>query len=101
MLIPPPALLDDPTIDAVYIPLPNGLHYEWTIRALRAGKHVLVEKPFVSNATEATSLVKIHSALPSPAPVLLEAVHYLFHPGWQTFLSLLSPPDIISAHSSL
>ncbi len=95
------ALLDDPTIDAVYIPLPNALHYEWTLRALRAGKHVLLEKPLVSNATEATSLVEAHRALPSPQPVLLEAVHYVFHPAWQTFLSQLSPRDIESARCAL
>jgi predicted dehydrogenase len=39
--------------------------------------------------------------MPAPAPVLLEAVHYLFHPAWQTFLSLLSTPDIVSVYSSL
>ncbi|GIZ44592.1 hypothetical protein CKM354_000778600 [Cercospora kikuchii] len=46
-------LLDDPSIDAVYIALPNGHHYEWAIRSLKAGKHVLLEKPSTSNAHEA------------------------------------------------
>jgi predicted dehydrogenase len=96
-------LLDDPTLDAVYIPLPNGLHYEWAMRALRAGKHVLVEKPFTSNAEEAKLLVDFHQSLPSipeaPRPVLLEAFHYLFHPSWQAFLAELSPQDIVEVKS--
>lgn len=94
-----PELIDDPAIDAIYIPLPNGLHYEWAVKSLKAGKHVLLEKPSTSNAAEATSLFR-HELLKQPnAPVLLEAVHVLFHPAWQTFLTLLDPPNIATAHA--
>jgi hypothetical protein len=92
-------LLDDPAIDAVYIPLPNGLHYEWALKALKAGKHVLLEKPSVSNADEARALFR-HELLAPDAPVMLEAFHVRFHPAFQTFLSLLSRPDISSASAS-
>lgn len=96
-----PELIDDPSIDAVYIPLPNGLHYEWALKSIKAGKHVLLEKPSTSNAEEAASLFR-HELLKQPnAPVLLEAFHSRFHPAWQAFLSLLDPPNITSAHASM
>ena len=50
------ALLADPDIDAIYIPLPNGLHGKWTRAALNANKHVLCEKPFTANAAEAREI---------------------------------------------
>ncbi|CAO2657338.1 Nn.00g034640.m01.CDS01 [Neocucurbitaria sp. VM-36] len=88
------ALINDPSIDCIYNPLPNGLHYEWTLKALGAGKHVLLEKPSVSNAEEARSLFR-HPILQSPnAPVVVEASHYRFHPAWHTLLSLYDPKDI-------
>ncbi|KAL6713944.1 hypothetical protein ACLMJK_008438 [Lecanora helva] len=99
------ALLDDPAIDAVYIALPNALHYEWSMKALQAKKHVLLEKPSTSNADEARSLfrnpmVGQASATGNPL-VLLEAVHIRFHPAWQKFLSLIDTPDVQDAVSKL
>ncbi|TVY82913.1 D-xylose 1-dehydrogenase (NADP(+)) [Lachnellula suecica] len=93
-------MLDDPAIDAIYNPLPNSEHFEWSIRALKAGKHVLLEKPSVSNAIEAEYLFNYHSSLPSPRPVLLEAFHNRFHPAWHTFLSFISPPDVVNVESN-
>ena len=70
-------LLADPEINAVYNPLPNSLHAEWTIRALKAGKHVLCEKPFASNATEAEEMA---NAARETGLVLSEAFAYRYHP---------------------
>lgn len=71
------ALLADPTIDAVYNPLPNGLHAEWTLKALAAGKHVLCEKPFTSNADQAR---EVAAAATAAGLVVMEAFHYRYHP---------------------
>lgn len=70
-------LLADPAIDAIYNPLPNGLHAEWTIKALRAGKHVLCEKPFASNAKEAQEMA---NAAKETGKILSEAFAYRYHP---------------------
>jgi predicted dehydrogenase len=70
-------LLEDPGIDAVYNPLPNGLHAEWTIAALEAGKHVLCEKPFTANADEAR---EVAAAADRTGLVVMEAFHYRYHP---------------------
>ncbi|KAI1123484.1 hypothetical protein F5Y10DRAFT_51714 [Nemania abortiva] len=100
-------ILDDPSVDCVYIPLPNGLHYTWAQRALKAGKHVLLEKPSVSNSTEAERLfLSPTPTLPtSPStassPVLLEAAHYAFHPAWALFISHVTPSAVMSAKATL
>ncbi|KAL8993813.1 MAG: hypothetical protein Q9169_006069 [Polycauliona sp. 2 TL-2023] len=94
------SLLDDPTIDAIYNPLPNALHYEWTIKALRANKHVLLEKPSVSNADEARLLFRNPLLVGNGGSlVVLDAVHIRFHPAWQKFLTLLDPRNIEEATS--
>ena len=71
------ALVDDPEIDAVYVPLPNGLHAEWTLRAIEAGKHVLCEKPFTANAGEAE---RVAAAAQEKGVVVMEAFHWRYHP---------------------
>ncbi len=71
------ALLANRDIDAVYIPLPIGMHADWCIEAVRAGKHVLCEKPFAANAAEAERVLRAaeHTDL-----VVAEAMHFRYHP---------------------
>jgi predicted dehydrogenase len=70
-------LLADGSLDAVYIPLPNGLHGRWSLAALRAGRHVLCEKPFTANAAEAQLVADAGAA---SALVVMEAFHWRYHP---------------------
>ncbi len=72
------ALVADPEIDAIYNPLPNGLHGRWSIAALEAGKHVLCEKPFAANADEAQQVANV--AAKRSELVVMEAFHYRYHP---------------------
>ncbi len=70
-------LINDPEIDVIYNPLPNSLHCEWSIRALRAGKHVFCEKPIASNAMEAERMAHVAD---ETGLLLVEAFHYRYHP---------------------
>jgi predicted dehydrogenase len=71
------ALIADPDLDAVYNPLPNGLHGKWTRAALAAGKHVLCEKPFTANAAEAREIAELAA---ESDRVVMEGFHYRYHP---------------------
>jgi predicted dehydrogenase len=70
-------VIDDPELDAIYNPLPISHHREWTIRALRAGKHVLCEKAIANNADEAQEMADVAR---ETGLVLMEAFHYRYHP---------------------
>lgn len=74
------ALLADPDIDAVYIPLPNHLHVEWTIKALEAGKHVLTEKPIALETSQIDTLIAARDAA---GKLATEAYMIVHHPQWQ------------------
>lgn len=85
-------LLEDPEIEAVYIPLPNNLHVEWTIKSLEKGKHVLCEKPIGVNSKEAEHLKQEMKRF--PALKVMEAFMYRFHPQWNVVKKLLDEGSI-------
>ncbi|MFE4968802.1 Gfo/Idh/MocA family protein [Streptomyces sp. NPDC056660] len=84
-------LVGDPEVEVVYNPLANGLHGPWNLAALRAGKHVLTEKPSASNAEEAT---EVHQAVARAGTVFMEGFHYLFHPVTRRLHELLDSGEL-------
>jgi predicted dehydrogenase len=90
-------LLADPEIDAIYNPLPNHLHVDWSIKALEAGKHVLCEKPLGLNTEDAQRLVD--ASLAHPHLKMMEAFMYRFHPQWRLAKKLIDEGRIGKLHA--
>lgn len=84
-------LVADPSLDAVYVPLPNGRHAEWTLAALSAGKHVLCEKPFTANAAQAR---EVAAAAKESGLVVMEAFHYRYHPVAQRMADIVHSGEL-------
>jgi predicted dehydrogenase len=80
------SLLDDEAVEAIYLPLPNSMHAEWTIKAANAGKHILCEKPIALGLTQARSMF---AAAAENDVVLLEAYPWWFQPQTQELSKLL------------
>jgi xylose dehydrogenase (NAD/NADP) len=85
------ALLDDPGVDAIYIPLPNSLHREWTVRGAGAGKHILCEKPLALGAAECREM---QAAATARGVKLMEAFMYRFHPRTERVVSMVRAGEI-------
>ena len=85
------ALLVDPEIDVIYIALPNHLHHPWTVKALKAGKHVLCEKPLACTAKEAMEMASVAE---DSGRYLMEAFMYRFHPRSRQIKELVAEGSI-------
>jgi predicted dehydrogenase len=85
------ALLADPSIDAVYIPLPNHMHVEWTLKTLAAGKHVLTEKPIAMKAREIDQIIAVRDRT---GLLAAEAYMIVHHPQWQRAKEWLAAGEI-------
>lgn len=85
------AVIDDPEIDVIYNPLPNGLHGPWNLRAIAAGKHVLSEKPSASNAAEARV---VRDAVAKSDVKFMEAFHYRYHPIMKRMIEITGSGEL-------
>ncbi len=85
------ALLQDPEVDVIYNPLPNGLHCDWTVNALQAGKHVLCEKPLATDVAQCKKMIRTAK---KSRRVLMEAFMYRFHPQTVKIKELLAQEAI-------
>lgn len=90
------ALLEDPEIEAVYIPLPNHMHLDWIMKSIDAGKHVLCEKPLTLTAEEAKQLMAYAEG---KGVKVMEAFMYRFHPKWQMVRELMKVSGIGEVHA--
>jgi predicted dehydrogenase len=90
------ALLADPAIDAVYIPLPNAMHVDWSVRAAQAGKHVLCEKPIGLHADDFDRLIAARDAT---GQMIAEAWMPAHHPQWAKMRDLIAQGAIGHLHS--
>jgi predicted dehydrogenase len=84
-------LIADPEVEAVYVPLPNSLHAEWAIAALKAGKHVLCEKPFAMDAAQAKTMT---ATAKEKGLLLMEAFMYRFHPQWRRAREIVASGEL-------
>lgn len=84
-------VIEDPEVEVVYNPLPNGLHGPWNLRAVEAGKHVLTEKPYASSTEEAC---RVRDAAAAAGVHVVEAFHYRYHPVQQRMLEVAASGEI-------